>query len=211
MTQDSKEIMREKCRIASTGEKNAFFGRNHSQETLDKIRKTKEENGTTGNGRIRRVYKPEELTRPCPKCNTTIQYSCIKRVRYGKNHNLLCRSCAANSNSCIGERSPNYGKSPVHPKMIYYNGLKLRSSFELLFVQRLEEMNIEFQYEPKRFKLSNGSTYVPDFFIPKINKWIEIKGWVKEKDLEKNRLMKEDYNIEINMIFDKKKIMLFNI
>jgi SPP1 gp7 family putative phage head morphogenesis protein len=96
--------------------------------------------------------------------------------------------------SFSGNKNPMYGKSPIHPDIINYKGMRLRSTYELKFVKYMESNGIKFDYEPKRFDLG-FCTYTPDFFIynndGSLEKVVEIKGWVKEKDLNKVKALKE--------------------
>ena len=59
-------------------------------------------------------------------------------------------------------------------KVFYYkddSGIFLKSSFEFIFFSILHFNKIKYEYEP--FKVN---TYVPDFYIPKLNYLIEILG-----------------------------------
>lgn len=31
------------------------------------------------------------------------------------------------------------------------------------------------QYEPKIFKISENKRYIPDFYLPELNQWVEVK------------------------------------
>lgn len=87
-----------------------------------------------------------------------------------------------------GAGNPMYGRTPVHPKPIAYNGMNLKSTYELGYAQYLERNGVRFSYEPQRFNLG-FCTYVPDFFLldeaGRLKEVVEIKGWVKEKDRAK--------------------------
>jgi len=50
-----------------------------------------------------------------------------------------------------------------------------RSSNETLVSIALETLGIPFEYEETRFDLKKG-TYTPDFFLPTMNLWIEVKS-----------------------------------
>jgi hypothetical protein len=63
--------------------------------------------------------------------------------------------------------------------------LELRSGFEVLMVLGFYKKGIAFEYEPKSFKLRDAFRYTPDFYLPETDSWIEVKGWMKEKDQEK--------------------------
>ncbi len=75
----------------------------------------------------------------------------------------------------------------------YHNGIWMRSSWELAFAKFLDELKIEWRYEPIRFKLKFGKTYRPDFYLIKKNLYIEIKGHWYEIALEKFKQFKKEY------------------
>lgn len=111
-----------------------------------------------------------------------------------------------------GKKNPNFGngeklkirhKEGIYsyrsPKQFtrgnggYFGEIWMRSSWELLFAKQLSERGIEFIYEPTRLKLSNGQWYIPDFYIPNKNLYIEIKGWWTDKAKEKFSRVREEY------------------
>lgn len=63
--------------------------------------------------------------------------------------------------------------------------LFFRSSWEANFARLMNYAGIEWQYEPRTFNfddIQRGTTsYTPDFYLPKFDKWIEIKGWMDKK------------------------------
>lgn len=72
--------------------------------------------------------------------------------------------------------------------MSYYNGIRMRSSWEVKFAAQLDEYNIIWEYEPKIFKILNGKRYIPDFFIKDKNCFIEIKPSYFVDDLVLSKL-----------------------
>lgn len=67
--------------------------------------------------------------------------------------------------------------------------INLRSRWEALFIKDyLEKFNLNWKYEPQTFKLSNGKTYTPDFYIEEFAKWIEIKGYDYENQISNREL-----------------------
>ena len=56
-----------------------------------------------------------------------------------------------------------------------YRGHKFRSRLEAKWAIFFDEVGIAFQYEPDGYKLSNGMFYLPDFFIPSWDSFVEIK------------------------------------
>ena len=51
-----------------------------------------------------------------------------------------------------------------------------RSQLEADWVSTLDEYKIEWKYEPQLFTLPGGRRYLPDFHLPQIATWLEVKG-----------------------------------
>ena len=49
----------------------------------------------------------------------------------------------------------------------------------------LDAADIKYQYEPEGFVLSNGTYYLPDFYLPDLKMWVEIKATMTPEDKEK--------------------------
>lgn len=94
-----------------------------------------------------------------------------------------------------GENSHFYGKTPKHGKRILYNGVWYRLNYEVRFAKALDTLQIPFEYETTRFKLSNGTTYLPDFRVPKLwgKAWVDIKGWFGPDSIRKCAQFRKDY------------------
>jgi hypothetical protein len=75
-----------------------------------------------------------------------------------------------------GKNCHLYGKSANHGRGSYYKNYFMRSTWEILFTKFLDINRINWLYEPQSFDLVN-MTYTPDFYLPEINEYIEIKGW----------------------------------
>ena len=54
-----------------------------------------------------------------------------------------------------------------------------RSTWEANIARTLIYDKVNYYYEPKRFYF-NGFTYLPDFYIPELDWWIEVKGYLDE-------------------------------
>lgn len=48
----------------------------------------------------------------------------------------------------------------------YYNGYRFRSRLEARVAKLLDELGIRYEYEPEGFVLSDGTRYLPDFYLP---------------------------------------------
>jgi hypothetical protein len=80
-----------------------------------------------------------------------------------------------------------YYKSPLQGEVCF------RSSWELAYAMYLDKKNVFWMYEHKKFKLSNGTSYTPDFYLVKKQKYIEIKGIISETNKEKMDLFRKEY------------------
>lgn len=73
------------------------------------------------------------------------------------------------------------GRTPV----IDYKGIKLNGSWEVLVAKMLDEYNIQWIRPTNPFKYewnNNTHYYYPDFYLPEYDKYIEVKGYERERD-----------------------------
>jgi DNA polymerase III alpha subunit/intein/homing endonuclease len=104
-----------------------------------------------------------------------------------------------------GENNPMFGKPCPHRKGGFREDLNhyVRSSWEADFARILKLHNLNYQYEPKTFKLQRASKeilhYTPDFYVPSQNTFYEIKGFIRDLDQEKLELFQDQYP-HINLI-----------
>jgi len=140
-------------------------------------------------------------TEPCPICGKSVLRNEVrKRMGIAIYCSMTCRNRARKGRAkpesfrrrMSGKRNPMYGKPPVHPSPIEYRGLRLRSSYELRFCVAMDEAGIRYEYEPRRFQMADR-TYLPDFFLPDLDLWIEVKGWVRRKHEFLMREFRKEY------------------
>lgn len=82
-----------------------------------------------------------------------------------------------------------------------YNGILMRSFLEKRIAEKLDECFVRWWYEPQGFKMSDGTCYCPDFYLPDLKMWIEGKGVMTEKDKHKcNCFVRENEKKEPLMI-----------
>jgi hypothetical protein len=83
----------------------------------------------------------------------------------------------------------NRGKGGVRLELNQY----FRSNLEANYARILRYINIKYEYEPKIFLLSDGSNYLPDFYLSETDEYIELKGYYKDKDRLKYDKFRAEY------------------
>ena len=56
-----------------------------------------------------------------------------------------------------------------------YNGYRFRSRLEARWAVFFNDAEMPYEYEPEGFVLPNGECYLPDFYLPWFNMYVEIK------------------------------------
>jgi len=74
----------------------------------------------------------------------------------------------------------------ITPIETRYAGCKFRSRLEARWAVFFDKLNIAWEYEPQGF-LVNNTPYLPDFLLPALQTWIEVKG--AETELDHNLMM----------------------
>ena len=57
-----------------------------------------------------------------------------------------------------------------------YAGVRFRSTLEADWAATLSGLEIRWQYEPEGIELPSGLLYRPDFYLPQLSTWLEVKG-----------------------------------
>lgn len=57
-----------------------------------------------------------------------------------------------------------------------YAGVTFRSRLEATWAYNLDAWGIRWSYEPEGVILPSGARYLPDFWLPEIRTWLEVKG-----------------------------------
>lgn len=57
-----------------------------------------------------------------------------------------------------------------------YKGYRFRSRLEARWAVFFDALGLQWEYEPQGFDLGFGELYLPDFWLPDLGAWIEIKG-----------------------------------
>ena len=57
-----------------------------------------------------------------------------------------------------------------------YRGVHFRSALESAWARTLDHYEIAWEFEPETVELKSGARYMPDFRLPDLRTWIEVKG-----------------------------------
>ena len=66
--------------------------------------------------------------------------------------------------------------SDIKPIETIYNGYRFRSRLEARWAVFFHMGNIKYEYEPEGYKLPDGTLYLPDFYLPEFDLYVEVKG-----------------------------------
>lgn len=69
-----------------------------------------------------------------------------------------------------------------------YKGYKFRSRLEARWAVFLDTIKVAWQYEKEGYDLSDAGFYLPDFYLPDLGFWVEIKG-TEPTDDERRKAM----------------------
>ncbi len=105
-------------------------------------------------------------------------------VEWRKKISIANKGQIPSSKTCHG--NGGYYESP------YQGKIYLRSSYELAYAQYLNLIGEVWFYEIQTFDLGN-TTYTPDFYLPRLEKFIEIKGYMSPETQSKISKFREEY------------------
>lgn len=57
-----------------------------------------------------------------------------------------------------------------------YKGYKFRSRLEARFAVMFDALGLKWQYEPEGYDLGEAGWYLPDFYLPDLDVWVEVKA-----------------------------------
>lgn len=91
-----------------------------------------------------------------------------------------------------------------------FDGTFYRSKTEAQFALLMCWLQKSFEYEPADFEVGEGIGYRPDFYLPDIDRWFEVKGEMTQEDYDKitgfQKLM--DTTVFIGMIVDGQMMIM---
>lgn len=77
----------------------------------------------------------------------------------------------------------------------YYNGYRFRSRLEARWAVFFDALGVKYEYEPQGFTFDDGTCYLPDFYLPDCDLWIEVKGLASDSDSHKIELFREHHTL----------------
>jgi len=85
--------------------------------------------------------------------------------------------------------------------------IKVQGTWEKLAAERLNELNIK--WDRISIKFNGHRTFTPDFYLPDMDVYIEVKGYIRERDKYKMWTVIKEKNIKI-LLIEKNEIKNIN-
>lgn len=90
----------------------------------------------------------------------------------------------------VKEHPDSYTKNNVsgRVKIVEHDGHKLKGRWEVKVAEWLDSQNVTYKVEHKGFDYVYENItrqYYPDFYLPDLDVYIEVKGWKRDKDVAK--------------------------
>ncbi|MBI2020152.1 hypothetical protein HYS94_01910 [Candidatus Daviesbacteria bacterium] len=135
------------------------------------------------------------------ECKNLVKILLTQEEYYRKHKTFCSKLCESNWRAIrySGEGNPRFG-TKCSAKGTSRGGFRedlghyVRSSWEANFARLLKYSNISYYYEAKRFDLKDGRTYCPDFLIPSLNCYLELKGYDGDNRFEKAKQIYSQLN-----------------
>lgn len=65
--------------------------------------------------------------------------------------------------------------TPIRALPSYWRGIVFRSRTEARWAAFFDALGLEWVYEPEGYELQDGTWYLPDFWLPQLRLWVEVK------------------------------------
>lgn len=102
----------------------------------------------------------------------------------------------------LGKSKTPRGRKFISEKL----GMTFRSNWEIELAELMTELGIQWVYEPERFYFrAEKESYLPDFYLPEYNVWIEVKGWMDKRSLKRVKLFKKYHKAEFGFFLYEKE------
>jgi hypothetical protein len=74
----------------------------------------------------------------------------------------------------------------------WYGGICFRSKLEASWAKYLDSIGVKWIYEPQGYELSSGAWYLPDFYLPEADAYLEVKGQLDDESFQKGSCFARD-------------------
>ena len=82
-----------------------------------------------------------------------------------------------------------------------YKGYKFRSRLEARWAVFFDALDVRWEYEKEGYEFDDGTKYLPDFWLPKFELFIEVKGMdPSENELHKVKLLREQSGHDVALV-----------
>lgn len=98
----------------------------------------------------------------------------------------------------------------IQPIPMTYKGIRFASTLEADWAATFDHYDMHWQYEPQAF-LVDGTPYRPDFYLPTIRVWAEVKGPMDEridKPLQLQRALDEQAEASTMWDFERHLVVI---
>lgn len=89
-----------------------------------------------------------------------------------------------------------------------YKQYDMKSRLEARTAYLLDALNIEWEYEQSQHLLTNGEIYIPDFYLPEHEQFIECKGDLEDPSCSKPKNLAEESGVEAIILSHNKAVFL---
>ena len=107
-----------------------------------------------------------------PSHKEKYRITCLKK--YGKDSHNKVREISLKQTKGLNRLTVLFHWKTLEP-------LDCIGSYEVKTIKWLNVNKIDYLWQPQTFLLPDGTTYRPDLFLIKEDKWVEIKGWSRDK------------------------------
>jgi len=97
-------------------------------------------------------------------------------AEYGKGYPLLFPASANVVESSLADVREPETDFVIKPIPTEYAGVRFRSRLEARWAMLLDDKKIRWVYEVEGYELPDGGWYLPDFWLPDIHTFLEVKG-----------------------------------
>lgn len=108
----------------------------------------------------------------------------------------------------LSMRTKKATKKNVEGRKFWSEKLQMafRSTWEIELAEMLTELGIAFEFEPQRFYFrAERESYLPDFYLPEFDCWIEVKGYMDKRSEKRVRLFKKYHSESAFFLYEKEE------